>query len=84
MPLPPSKEPQTLLDYVPLAEEEDGILFLLNRKTGVLQLIYEGIERSPIEIEAIIETVKQAYKDSQRKKSPVITGSGEDDGGMLN
>jgi hypothetical protein len=65
----PSKE-KTLLDYLPLAEEEDGILILLNRQTGVLQLVYEGIAREPIEIEAIIETAKDAYLGKYNDKSP--------------
>jgi hypothetical protein len=65
------KPVDSLAAFVPIEEEQDAILILLDRKTGLLQLIYEGVNRNPIEIEAIIETAKLAYRDQSKKQNSV-------------
>ena len=57
----------SLSEVVPLSDSEDGLLIVLDRDTWTLRLYYEGVERPPNEIAALLDTAKQMYLE---EKSP--------------
>lgn len=63
-----------LLKELPLREDEDGILVIVDRVKGVIRVFYEGSEITLAMIEMIMNTAKDMFKqqiddqDEEEKK----------------
>ena len=56
---------QNLQDVFPLSDSEDGLLIVLDRDSWTLRIYYEGIERPPEDVAAIIDTAKKMYLEEK-------------------